>query len=206
MQIVVAATEAQWKELAVPADDASLLHVTEPAAFASHPDAGALINLLEGADAYDYSAILQPVLINAVSGTLSSLQLPANVLRINGWNGFLQRTVWEVAGNPLPELTDIAAQLNKRFIFVADEAGLVAARVIAMIVNEAYFALAAGVSTREEIDTAMKLGTNYPYGPFEWADHIGIAHIANLLLTLSQTDIRYEPAALLLQEAGLPAV
>ena len=204
MQIVVAATEAQWKELAVPADDVSLLHVTAPAAFASHPGAGAFINLLEGAASYDYSTIQQPVLINGVTATLSHLQLPANVLRINGWNGFLQRATWEIAGQTGPGLTDIAAQLHKRFIFVADEPGLVAARVIAMIVNEAYFALAAGVSTREEIDTAMKLGTNYPYGPFEWADRIGIAHIANLLLTLSQTDKRYQPAALLLQEAGLP--
>ncbi len=62
-------------------------------------------------------------------------------------------------------------------VFVKDEPGLVSARVISMIVNEAFFALAEGVSTMEEIDVAMKLGTNYPYGPFEWLEKIGVANI-----------------------------
>src|ERR1700710_2457559 len=47
-------------------------------------------------------------------------------------------------------------------------------RVVAMIINEAYYALDAGVSSKESIDLAMKLGTGYPYGPFEWADRIGL--------------------------------
>ncbi len=45
---------------------------------------------------------------------------------------------------------------------------------MAMIINEAWHALAEEVSTKNEIDTAMKLGTNYPYGPFEWAEKIGL--------------------------------
>ena len=71
---------------------------------------------------------------------------------------------------------------------------MITPRVIAMIINEAYFTLQAGVSTKEEIDTAMKLGTNYPYGPFEWADKIGLNRIKTLLQTLSKTDTRYLPA------------
>jgi 3-hydroxybutyryl-CoA dehydrogenase len=54
-----------------------------------------------------------------------------------------------------------------------------------MIVNEAFIALKEGVSTKEEIDIAMKLGTNYPYGPFEWAEKIGTERIKNLLSKLS---------------------
>ena len=42
-----------------------------------------------------------------------------------------------------------------------------------MIINEAFLALQEGVSTKEEINTAMKLGTNYPLGPFEWVEKIG---------------------------------
>ena len=48
-----------------------------------------------------------------------------------------------------------------------DIPGFISARVVSMIINEAYFALEEEVSSKEEIDTAMKLGTNYPYGPFD---------------------------------------
>jgi 3-hydroxybutyryl-CoA dehydrogenase len=47
----------------------------------------------------------------------------------------------------------------------------------------------------------MKLGTNYPYGPFEWSKKIGLKNIAALLSELSLTENRYLPAGLLLKEA-----
>jgi 3-hydroxybutyryl-CoA dehydrogenase len=58
---------------------------------------------------------------------------------------------------------------------------IVALRVISCIVNEAFLALSENVATAEDIDQAMKLGANYPKGPFEWADEIGPDRI---LLTL----------------------
>ena len=63
-----------------------------------------------------------------------------------------------------------------------------------MIINEAWFSLAENISTREEIDTAMKLGTNYPYGPFEWGDKIGLDRVSALLNELHKTDTRYSIA------------
>jgi 3-hydroxybutyryl-CoA dehydrogenase len=66
-----------------------------------------------------------------------------------------------------------------------------------MIVNEAYFALEANVSTKHDIDVAMKLGTNYPYGPFEWGKKIGLQEIYNLLTTLSTIDKKFTPCKLL---------
>jgi 3-hydroxybutyryl-CoA dehydrogenase len=57
------------------------------------------------------------------------------------------------------------------------------------------------VSSREEIDTAMKLGTNYPYGPFEWTRKIGPQQVAGLLELLSVDQSRYKPAASLKKEA-----
>jgi 3-hydroxybutyryl-CoA dehydrogenase len=75
--------------------------------------------------------------------------------------------------------------------------GFVTPRVISMIINEACLALQEGVSTKEEIDTAMKLGTNYPFGPFEWMDRIGQDKIYALLLKLSRHQSRYLPAAYL---------
>ena len=81
--------------------------------------------------------------------------------------------------------------INKQIITVKDEPGLIAARTIAMLINEAYFALGEDVSTKEEIDLAMKLGTNYPYGPFEWSKKIGLKRIYMLLEKLGKTDNRY---------------
>ena len=90
--------------------------------------------------------------------------------------------------------------LGWSFRIVPDQPGMIAPRVIAMIVNEAYFALGEKVSTREEIDIAMKLGTNYPFGPFEWAQKIGIENIRTLLTSMRRSDPRYEMAPALVEE------
>ena len=136
-----------------------------------------------------------PVFINCVTETLSDLNLPEHVSRINAWPGFLQRASWEIATKNFHAHADEAiALLGKKFLKVKDEPGLVAARVISMIINEAFFAIDDEVSTREEIDLAMKLGTNYPFGPFEWAKKIGIKNIYQLLQKLSEKDERYTPS------------
>lgn len=54
-------------------------------------------------------------------------------------------------------------------------------RVISMIVNEAYFALGEKLATSEAIDLAMKNGVNYPMGPVEWGEKIGLKYIVDLL-------------------------
>ena len=143
----------------------------------------------------------KPVFVNSVIHILREMNLPANALRINGWPTFLERKDWEVAGNINDAAVQVLKLLNKEILPVADEPGLVAARIIAAIINEAFFALQELVSSRAEINSAMKLGTNYPFGPFEWAEKIGLKNIQQLLLTLSKTDERYLPADLLTSEA-----
>ena len=49
------------------------------------------------------------------------------------------------------------------------------------IVNEAHFAVGEGVATPEDVDIAMRLGFNYPRGPFEWAEAIGPARVVSVL-------------------------
>jgi 3-hydroxybutyryl-CoA dehydrogenase len=51
---------------------------------------------------------------------------------------------------------------------MADAGGLIVARTIAMLINEAADAVLQGVCTSDAADAAMKLGVNYPAGPFEW--------------------------------------
>jgi 3-hydroxybutyryl-CoA dehydrogenase len=141
-----------------------------------------------------------PVFVNAVATTLKSL--PSNCIRINGWPGFLLNKTLEVSANETN--AEVAGKILKslgwEYSMVPDIAGFIAPRTIAMIINEAYFALGEEVSTKQEIDTAMRLGTNYPYGPFEWGEKIGLKKIYNLLIQLSQTDKRYIPAPLLEKE------
>jgi 3-hydroxybutyryl-CoA dehydrogenase len=133
---------------------------------------------------------------------LKELKHGAHVIRLNGWNGFLKRTNWELAGENNDIIKELSAQLGVRFSFLPDEPGFVSARVLAMIINEAYFAKAENVSTENEIDIALKLGTNYPKGPFEWANEIGFKNVFDLLKKLSLVDARYTPCTLLEKEAN----
>ena len=66
-------------------------------------------------------------------------------------------------------------------------------RTIAMIINEAYFALGENLASPESIDLAMKNGVNYPLGPIEWGEKIGLHNIAQLLEELNTVtrDDRY---------------
>lgn len=146
---------------------------------------------------------LQPaiIIVNAVTDTLE--HLPENFVRINGWPGFLKRSSVEAAcNNHLVKggAEEIFASFHKTTEWVPDKAGFITATIISMIINEAYFALGENVSSKEEIDIAMKLGTNYPFGPFEWAQQIGLKRISELLSTRAATHPRYTPAGLLLKE------
>ncbi|HEY8707573.1 MAG TPA: 3-hydroxyacyl-CoA dehydrogenase [Burkholderiaceae bacterium] len=64
---------------------------------------------------------------------------------------------------------------------VADTPGLVVARTLAMLVNEAADAVLQGVCTTAGADAAMKLGVNYPAGPFEWLAGWGVSGVVALL-------------------------
>ena len=147
------------------------------------------------------TVVQQPVFVNAVFATCK--ELPVNYIRINAWNGFLMRPLIEVAsGNDFykGEGSKVLKALGWDFQFVVDEPGMIAARIISMIINEAYFALGEKVSSKEEIDIAMKLGTNYPYGPFEWSENIGLHKIYTLLKKLNEQDERYSIAPALINE------
>jgi len=134
----------------------------------------------------------RPVLVNAVTDTLD--QIHPDFIRINGWPGFLKGKYLEAAASPAAQ--KIARQrFGENMIFVPDQPGLVSARILAMIINEAYFTWEAGTATREEIDLAMRLGTGYPRGPFEWADLIGVEKVAGLLKRLFEMNPLYERAA-----------
>ncbi|MGF6981700.1 3-hydroxybutyryl-CoA dehydrogenase [Paraburkholderia atlantica] len=73
--------------------------------------------------------------------------------------------------NAVRELTE---RLGKSPIGVTNSPGFVVNRILVPMINEAFFVLAEGVATAEEIDAGMKLGANHPIGPLALADLVGL--------------------------------
>lgn len=128
-----------------------------------------------------------------------------------GLRTFLHREVLEVvlpADGNRKDLESVCNALRTPFEVVADQVGLVTPRVICMIINEAYYTLEEGTATKEDIDLAMKLGTNYPYGPFEWASRIGVQNVVSVLEAVYRDtrDERYRVCPLLIEQDRLMQV
>jgi 3-hydroxybutyryl-CoA dehydrogenase len=72
-------------------------------------------------------------------------------------------------------------------------------RILAMLVNEAIDALYLNIASKEDLDTAMTKGVNYPKGLLAWADELGLLHILNILEDLYEEygEDRYRPCVLL---------
>jgi len=208
MQVVVLGNDDLKAELLqdTTVSGAELVWVADAASFLNYPNADAFIDLL-----YDGSVERKSILrrlpalvfINSVTETLATIN--EKFIRINGWPTFLNGRQIEAAcleEAPKEKAEKVFSQLGKEITWLPDVPGFVTPRVVSMIINEAFLALEEGVSTPAEIDTAMKLGTAYPYGPFEWSKKIGLQPIATLLQTLSTTQPRYTPAPLLLREVA----
>jgi 3-hydroxybutyryl-CoA dehydrogenase len=158
-----------------------------------------------------YLGKMVTVFLNTAKITLTQLLLPfgADVKgRFFGFNGmatFLMTPILEVTllkSDDRTELERWCSKLGTAYSVVVDRVGLVTPRVISMIINEAYFTVQEKTASREDIDLAMKLGTNYPYGPFEWCQRIGIRHVYELLEALYEDtkDDRYKICPLMKAE------
>lgn len=196
MKFIVAGSQEAFVELSTGLDHLEWQHVPHSQDFAKHADANAFFNLNEDAWQESYTSLQGPVFINSVINPLGS---NTNAIRFNGWTGFINHSNWEIAGDLTDAANDVLKALNKNCILTTDEPGFISARIVAMIINEAWYALGEDISTEAEIDIAMKLGTNYPYGPFEWGHIIGIKNIYNLLQTMAEENKKYTPAPRLQQ-------
>lgn len=164
-------------------------------------DADIYFDLLFEYDASRIAALKKllpkPVIINSPVYTLKDTG--AQFIRINAWPTMLERNTVEVAGDP-GIAGNVFEQLGWEYKMVPDITGMVTPRIISMIINEAWYTFGDNTSTKEEIDIAMKLGTNYPLGPFEWGEKIGLDKVAALLKELNRTDERYTIAPALINE------
>ena len=137
---------------------------------------------------------------------LSEVKTQSTLFGFCGMPSFLDRELLEVSvrdENDLAKLNAVCHGLNTNYKVVADRVGLVTPRVICMIINEAYYTFQEGTATREDIDLAMKLGTNYPFGPFEWAQRIGVKNVCELLMAVynDTKDQRYRICSMLMDES-----
>ena len=101
---------------------------------------------------------------------------------------------------------ELAKSLDKEPVLSKDYSGFIVNRILIPMINEAVFALYEGVANIEDIDKAMKLGTNQPMGPLTLADFIGLDTVLAIQNVLYENfkDSKYRPAPLLVKmvEAG----
>jgi len=94
---------------------------------------------------------------------------------------------------------DLAVRLGKTPITVKNAPGFVVNRILVPMINEAFFVLAEGLATPEDIDAGMRLGCNHPIGPLALADMVGLdVCLAVMEVYLEQFgDSKYRPCPLL---------
>lgn len=164
----------------------------------------------EQASTLKYYAPLKniPVFVGAVKKQLAAAanlygrEILCTLIGINDLPTFINRSLAEVSLlNKTDEsvLDQTMQKLGWEYKLVEDRVGMVTPRIIMMIINEACYTLQEGTASMQDIDTSMKLGTNYPFGPFEWADRIGIEHVYETLKAIYDDthDERYKICPLL---------
>jgi 3-hydroxybutyryl-CoA dehydrogenase len=93
---------------------------------------------------------------------------------------------------------EVGTRMGKEVVVVKESPGFITSRVNALIGNEAFAMLEAGLASAEDIDKALKLGLNHPMGPFEMVDLVGLDVRLRILEYLHETlGEKYRPNALL---------
>ncbi len=135
---------------------------------------------------------------SSATGTLKELKRNIRVQNICGMNllpGFISVPVKEVSGSDADfnKFISLTSSFNWKYKHVPDRPGMITLRVLSMIINEAVATIAEGTASIEDIDKGMILGTNYPKGPLQWCDEIGVTNIVHILQSLhdSTGDTRY---------------
>ena len=168
------------------------------------------LNLDDAPENIDWYARLEnkPVIVSAAKMQLAQMgyyqgnEIACHLAGFNALPTFINRAKAELSVyNPSSKETvsGLFERLDWAPRFVEDRVGMVTPRLIFMIINEAAYTLQEGIATARDIDESMKLGVNYPYGPFEWCDKIGIIDVYETLQAIynDTNDERYKICPLL---------
>lgn len=217
MNIIAVGEAASYRELVEKFGEGhQYFHFTSAHDARRHlEDADALFDFIIDEDPTQveyYKDKKKPVIfLNTVKTTLAEICTPvegditATVVGFNGLPTFVNREMLEVSlhrESDKDRAVEFCKNLKSSFSIVKDQVGFVTPRIICMIINEAYLTAQDGTASRADIDLAMKLGTNYPFGPFEWTLRIGIKHVYEVLEALYRVtkDERYRVSDLLTSE------
>tara|TARA_B100000925_G_C22010950_1_gene476461 strand:+ start:9935 stop:10900 length:966 start_codon:yes stop_codon:yes gene_type:complete len=121
---------------------------------------------------------------------------PVPVMKlVEGINGL------ETSKETFNVVKDITSDLGKVLVESRDMPGFVVNRILMPMINEAVYAVYEGLASVEDIDQAMKLGTNQPMGPLTLADFIGLDTCLSIMEVLNDgfKDSKYRPCPLLKQ-------
>ena len=128
------------------------------------------------------------VFVNAVLVQLASLaaaqDFSCTLFGFNGLPTLFNRPVLEVSlchASDEEALRTLCKQLGTDILLVEDRVGMVTPRIICMIINEACYTVQEKTASSSDVDLSMKLGTNYPRGPFEWANQLGLRTVCKVL-------------------------
>ncbi|MFI1091681.1 3-hydroxyacyl-CoA dehydrogenase [Streptomyces sp. NPDC020917] len=86
-----------------------------------------------------------------------------------------------VHAGAVAEATGLFQAMGKKVSVIRDVPGMVVARTVALLVDLALDAVAKEVASAHDVDTAMRLGVNYPLGPLEWGELLSAAYVQDLL-------------------------
>ncbi len=106
---------------------------------------------------------------------------------------------WRTSDDTFREVRDFARSLGKTPVEVFEYPGYVTTRIILPLLNEAMHVLMEGVASAEDIDTAMRLGFDFPLGPLAMTDQLGLDEVLNRLQVLFHElgDLKYRPCPIL---------
>jgi 3-hydroxybutyryl-CoA dehydrogenase len=107
----------------------------------------------------------------------------------------------ETSNETFDAVATVSERMGKTFVRAKDMPGFAVNRILMPMINEAVYALYEGLASVEDIDTAMKLGTNQPMGPLTLADFIGLDTCLSIMEVLYEgfSDTKYRPCPLLRQ-------
>lgn len=94
----------------------------------------------------------------------------------------------ETSDDTLELAQEFFESIGRSVVLVENHAGLFLGRTIGSIVNEAVYVVQDEIATPQDVDLAMRLGTNYPRGPIEWGQEIGGDRVRRILQRLAAQD------------------
>jgi 3-hydroxybutyryl-CoA dehydrogenase len=148
----------------------------------------------------------------SVTISASRIGYPERIVGFSMSRFFPEIKFVEVIGGERTDSNAVAAakaffeEFQFTVVLSKDHPGYILSRVVASMINEAIYINMYGLAQMEDIDQMMRLGANFPMGPFEYADHIGLDCVLKTLEWLTEElGPQYRPCPLLRRkvEAGL---